>query len=431
MKPGSTLRVIVVLLMLCAPVAAAAQTAEHLSLHDAEQRAAQDHPQLRAADYNARAAGEAVRDVRSAYFPSVAASLTGTEAETGSRIAAGGLNNPIILDRFAYGLSFAQMVTDFGRTRALVQTVDLRSDAQRQIVSTRRADVLLQVDRAYFNSLRAQAVQKVAEETVNARQAVVDQVTAQAASGLKSGLDVSFAQVNLSQAQILLVQARNDLDAAFLSLSAAMGSSEFKTYDLVDEALPPEPLTDRTALVGQALRDRPDVAAQRLSQQAATKFADAQSSLWLPTVSLVGAFGAAPYRQIGLNGHYSALGVNLSLPVMTGGSIAARRAQAAFTASSEEQRLHDLENTVSRDVTTASLDVQAAYRRLNLARQLQAHATDALDLAQTRYDNGLGSIVELTQAQLNKTQADIEAATARYDCQIRTAALKYQTGALK
>ena len=431
MKYGSRARVGVALLVLCAPVSAAAQTAEHLSLADAEQRAVQNHPQVRAADYSARAAGEAVREVRSAYFPSVSASLTGTEAETNSRIAAGGLNNPIILDRFAYGLSVSQMVTDFGRTRALVQTVDLRSDAQRQLLSTRRADVLLQVNRTYFNSLRAQAVERVAEETVSARQIVVDQVTAQAASGLKSGLDVSFAQVNLSQAQILLVQARNDLDAAFLSLSAAMGSSESKTYDLVDEPLPPQPSADGTALVAEALRDRPDLGAQRFSQRAATKFADAQSSLWLPTVSLVGAFGAAPYRQIGLNSHYSALGVNLSLPVTTGGFIAARRAQAALSASSEEQRLHDLENTVSRDVRTASLDVQAAYRRLDLARQLQAHATDALDLAQTRYDNGLGSIVELTQAQLNKTQADIESATARYDCQIRTAVLKYQTGALK
>lgn len=431
MKQGSSLQTGVVVLVLSVPLAATAQTAEHLSLHDAEQRAGQNHPQVRAADYNARAADQAIREARSGYLPYVSASLTGTEAETGSRIAAGGLNNPIILDRFAYGASFAQMVTDFGRTRALVQTADLRSDAQRQILSTRRADVLLQVNRAYFNSLRAQAVEKVAEETVTARQLVVDQVTAQAASGLKSGLDVSFAQVNLSQAQILLVQARNDLDAAFLSLSAAMGSSEPKTYDLVDEPLPPEPSNDGTTLVAEALRDRPDVAAQRLSHQAATKFADAQSSLWLPTVSVVGAFGAAPYRQIGLNSHYSALGVNLSLPVTTGGFIAARRAQATLSASSEEQRLHDLENTVSRDVRTASLDVQAAYRRLDLARQLQAHATDALDLAQTRYDNGLGSIVELTQAQLNKTQADIEAATARYDCQLRSAVLKYQTGDLK
>jgi outer membrane protein len=428
---GWTRRTAMTIGLWCAAGPAMGQTAQHLSLQDAEQRALSNHPMVRAAEYSAEAADEAVKEARSAYFPAVSASMTGTEAEAGSRIAAGGLNNPIILNRFAGGLSFGQMLTDFGRTRALVQSVDLRADAQRQGINNRRADVLLQVDRAYFISLRAQAVAKVAEETVNARQLVVDQVSAQAASGLKSGLDLSFARVNLAQAQILLVQARNDLEAAFTALSAAMGRSDYTTYDLADEPLPAEPPADGAALVAQALRDRPDIATERLSQQAALKFADAQSSLWLPSVSVVGAFGAAPYRQIGLNSRYSAVGVNLTLPVTTGGLIAARRAEAALAASGEEQRLHDLENAVARDVRTAWLDAQASFRRLDLAQQLQAHASDAMDLAQTRYDNGLGSIVELTQAQLSKTQADIEAATARYDCQIRTAALKFQTGAFK
>lgn len=415
----------------CAASPVMGQTAQHLSLQDAEQRALSNHPLVRAAQYSAEAADEAVKEARSAYFPAVSASMTGTDAESGSRIAAGGLNNPIILNRFAGGLSFGQMLTDFGRTHALVQSSDLRADAQRQEVNDRRASVLLQVNRAYFNALRAQAVEKVAVETVTARQLVVDRVTAQAASGLKSGLDLSFARVNLSQAQILLVQAQNDLESAFTALSAAMGSSDYTTYDLADEPLPAEPPTDGAALVAQALRDRPDVATEHLSQQAALKFADAQRFLWLPSVSLVGAFGIAPYRQVGLNDHYSAIGVNLTVPVTTGGLIAARRAEAALTASAEEQRLRDLENAVARDVRTAWLEAQASFRRLDLAQQLQAHAADAMDLAQTRYDNGLGSIVELTQAQLSKTEADIEAATARYDCQIRTAALKFQTGALK
>ena len=372
-----------------------------------------------------------MKEAKSAYFPVVWASTTGAEAASNSRIAAGGLNNPIILDRFAAGLSFGQMVTDFGHTHALVQSVDLRADAQRQGVNNQRADVLLQVDRAYFSSLRAQAVEKVAEETVNARQLVVDQVTAEAASGLKSDLDLSFARVNLSQAQILRLQAQNDLESAFTALSAAMGNSDYTTYDLADEPLPAQPTTDIAAMIAQALRDRPDVAAERLSHQAAVKFADAQSSLSLPFVSVVGAFGVIPYRQAGLDNSYAAIGVNLTLPVTTGGLFAARRAEAALNASGEEQRLRNLENAVARDVRTAWLDAQASFRRLDLAQQLRARAADAMDLAQTRYDNGLGSIVELTQAQLSKTEADIEAATAQYDCQIRTAALKFQTGALK
>ena len=72
-----------------------------------------------------------------------------------------------------------------------------------------------------------------------------------------------------------------------------------------------------------------------------------------------------------------------------------------------------------------------AFLRLDLTEQLLSQASDAADLAQARYDIGLGSIVELSQAQLNKTRAELEQATARYDYQTRTAALRFQTGALK
>jgi outer membrane protein len=323
------------------------------------------------------------------------------------------------------------LIPDFGRTHDLVQSFGLRADAQRQDVEDRRADVLLQVDRAYFNALRAGSVQRVAQDTVNARQLVVDQVTALAASNLKSGLDVSFARVNLSEAQLLLVQASNDVQATFTALSAAMGVSDFTAYDLADEPLPTPPPADSAALVAQALRERPDVISERALGQAASKFAHAERALWFPSISAVAAAGLAPYRQTGLNGRYSAVGVNVNVPLTNGGLFSARGAEASLRARAEEQRLRDLENRVVRDVRTAWLDVQASFLRLDLTEQLRSHAFDAADLAQARYDIGLGSIVELSQAQLSKTRAELDQATARYDYQTRTAVLRFQIGALK
>ena len=423
--------VAILLVAVLGPASSARGQQVPLTLEQAEQQALGNHPQIRAAQYSAQAAGERVKELRSPYYPVATVSVTGTEAQSGSRIAAGGLNNPIILDRLAGGIAVGQLVTDFGRTSALVQSGLLQADARREAVSVRQADVLLQVDRAYYNALRAQAVAKVADETVAARQAVADQVSAQAASGLKSALDLSFAQVSLSEAQILVVQARNDLQAAFASLSAAMGSAAVATYELVEQPMPSESSEDETALVSRGLRDRPDLAAERLTQRAASVFAEAEGAAWRPSVSMVGVFGAAPYHELGLSGQYSALGVNVSVPLSNGGLLSARRAVASLAASAEQQHVRDLENVVSRDVRMASLDVHAAFRRLELAQQLQSHASDAADLAQARFENGLGSIVELTQAQLNKTRADIEAATARYDCQIRNAVLKFQIGEVK
>jgi len=419
------------ILAVAAAAPLAAQTPRRLSLKDAEQEALANHPQVLASQYTAQAGAADVREARSAYFPTVFGSVTGADAQSGSRIAAGGLNNPIILDRLATGVSASQLVTDFGRTRDLVKSSTYQADALQQDAVVGRADVLLRVDRAYLDALRANALLRVAEETVRTRQLVVDQVSALAASGLKSGLDLSFAKVNLAEAQLLLLQAQNDQQGGFATLSAALGSPQGASYDLADEPVPPAPPTDSGAVVAQALHDRPDVAAERFAQESAAKFADAERALWFPTVAAVAAAGIAPYHQAGLNDQYSAVGINVNVPLTNGGLFSARHAAASYRALAEEQQVHELENRVSRDVRLALLDAQTGFQRLDLTNQLLAQATEALDLATSRYDLGLSSIVELTQAQLNKTRAEIAQASARYDYASQVAALRFQMGELK
>ncbi|MCU1383016.1 MAG: Outer rane efflux protein [Acidobacteria bacterium] len=424
---------IVVCAALLSSVAATllAQTVAPLSLREAEARALQSHPQVLASEFVAQATAEVTREARSAYFPAVYGSVTGAEAKDGSRIAAGGLNNPIILDRVAGGVSFSQLLTDFGRTSDLVQTASLRAEALRQNVATDRADVLLRVDRAYFSALRAQAILRVAQETVRTRQLVADQVGALAESNLKSGLDVSFAKVNVSEAQLMLLQARNDQASAFAALAAALGQRDAPEYALSEEILPPAPPADEAELVAQALRERPDVAAERLVRESAMKFADAERALSFPTVSALGAAGLAPYGQVGLNSNYSAIGINVTVPLANGSLFSARHAEASLRARAESERLRDLENRVTRDVRVALLEAQSGFQRLDLTNQLLEQASQAEDLADARYNLGLSSIVELTQAQLNKTRAEIEQASARYDYQARMAALRYQQGTLR
>jgi outer membrane protein len=409
-----------------------AQTPPRLSLKEAEQRALAGHPDIAGAQAAAQALQQTVREVRSAYWPGIFGNVTGAAASPdGTRITAGALNNPSIFDRFATGVIASQLVTDFGRTSDLVQTQKLRAGAQEQDVSLVRAEVLFDVDRTYFDVLRAQAVERVAMQTVDARQLVLDQVTALANSGLRSGLDLSFARVNLSQAQVLLVQAQGDVQSAFASLDTAMGAPQTSSYELVDEPLVAPSADGVSVVIAQALRDRPDVAAERLSARAAAKFADAERALLLPVVSAVATAGVTPYRDSALGEHYSAAGFNVTVPVFNGGLYSARHAEAVYRTQVTDAALRDLENRVARDVTLAWVQTRTAYRRVDLTNQLVAQASDALDLAQQRYTIGLSSIVELTQAQLNKTQADIDSASARYDYQSKTAALRFETGALR
>jgi outer membrane protein len=419
------------LLAILASTGASAQQAQTLTLQEAEKIAVQNHPRVQAVQFLAKAASEQVREARSSYYPTAVGSATGVKAENDSRIAAGFLNNPTVFSRFSDGLAVNQLVTDFGRTYELVKSSNLHAKAQAENVTTARADVILRVDAAYYGVLKAQAVLRVAQETVKDRQLVADQVGALAKNQLKSGLDVSFANVDLARAQLLLVQAQNDLQSSFAELSTALGYSDQKTFQLAEQPLPAAPPTDISTLIQEAMRDRPELISQRLDVDSAFSFATAERDLWFPTLSAVGVTGLVPYREAPLPSRYAAAGFNLNIPIFNGHLYDALRGQANAEARAQEQYLRDTQNVIVREVQKAWLNAISGYQRLSLTDQLLDEATKAFNLAQSRYQLGLSSIIELSQAELNKTQAEIDQASAKYDYQIDISALNYQAGQIR
>jgi outer membrane protein len=410
--------------------AVAGQEAQTLSLKEAEGIAVQNHPLIQAAINIASAAKSQVTEQRSAYYPTANGSVTAVDSENNSRIAAGGLNNPIIFEREANGLIVNQLVTDFGRTHELVKSSNLHAQAEQEQVVTSRADVLLGVDRAYFGVLKAQAVLSVAQETVKDRQLVADQVGELEKNKIKSGLDLSFAEVDLAQAQLLLVQARNDLDSSHAQLSAALGYGDQRTFQLAEEPLPPAPASDFGDLLQQALQNRPELISMRLDTASAHSYATAERDLWFPSISAAGAAGLTPVGANQLAPRYAAAGVNVNIPIFNGHLYGALRSEANSRARAEDQYLRDLQDRIVRDLRTAWLNSNSAFQRLALTDQLLKNATDALDLAQARYKLGLSSIIELSQAQLNLTQAQLESASSKYDYEAQLSVLNYQVGAL-
>lgn len=411
-------------------VSASAQNVQKLSLHEAEQIAIQNHPQIQAAINIAAATKSQVTEQRSAYYPTAYGSLTAVDAENNSRITAGFLNNPIIYERYANGLTVNQLVTDFGRTQQLVKSSNLHAQAAQENIVNTRADVLLNVDRAYFGVLKAKAVLSVAQETVKERHLVSDQVTELERNKIKSGLDVSFANVDLAQARLLLIQAQNDLDTSYAQLSAALGYGDQRTFQLTEEPMPPSPPADFSDLLRQALQNRPDLISLRLDTASAHSYATAERDLWFPTVSAAGSAGLTPVGANQLAPRYAAVGANVNIPIFNGHLFGALRSEANSRARADDQYVRDLQDRVVRDVRTAWLNANSAYQRLAVAEQLLKSATDALDLAQSRYKLGLSSIIELSQAQLNMTQAQLESASAKYDYQAQLSVLSYQIGSL-
>jgi outer membrane protein len=407
-----------------------------LSLADAEAQALKNHPQVLAAQNEASAMGQQVVQAKAPYFPVVAGDVTGSGANQQARIGAGFLTDSRIFDRIGQGINFSQLVTDWGRTPNLVASAKLRAGASQQTYQATRYDVLLRVNQAYYSALRAQATIKVAQQTVAERQLIVDQVTALANNKLRSELDVTFVDVSLSQAKLLLIQAQDQEQEAFAELTRAIGAQQNAVYVLSEQPLPPSPPQAPESLVAQAFAARPELSGMRLERDAAYKFERAERDLSYPTVSVVGVGGYIPLiDQITLPraipNEYAGAAVDIHIPVFNGHLFTARREEARYRALEADQRVRDTEATIARDVRTAWASASTAYHRLDVSAQMLRQATLALSLAQGRYDLGLSSIVELTQAQLNQTQAEIENLSAKYDYQSQYAALQYTTGALR
>ncbi len=405
--------------------------AQKLTLQQAQTIAIQNHPQIQAATQLARAAAAQVTEVRSAYYPQATGALTGAEAQSDSRIAAGLLNSPSIYDKFAGGAAVTQLVTDFGRTHQLSKSSNYHAQAQQETVVTTRADVLLRVNLDYYNTLKAQALLQVANETVKNRQLVSDQVTQMAKSSLKSGLDVSFANVDLSRAQLLLVDAQNNLQASYAQLSDALGYQDERTFQLMDEPLPGAPPPDVDPLVAEALQNRPEIVSQGLDVKSAQSYATAERDLWFPTIEGVGVAGLVPYREEPLPSRYAAAAFNVNVPIFNGRLFNALHTEATARATAQQQLLRDLQDRIAEDVRTVWLNVNSAYQRLAVTEKLLMEATQAFDLAQARYKLGLSSIIELSTAQLNLTQAQIDLINAQYDYESQTADLSYQLGRMR
>jgi outer membrane protein len=402
-----------------------------LTLKEAETLVSRNNPQITAARLQALAAQQVVRETRSSYWPTATANVTAVDSQTNSRIAAGGLNNPIIYERAAGGATVRQLITDFGRTKNLVASAGFSAKAEDQNSLATREQVALAVDQAFYGVLQAQAVLRVATGTVGNRQVVVDQVEALAKSALKSDLDLSFAQVNLAQARLLLLDAQNNEKGAQATLAALLGYVTPQEFDVVDEpAATLAPPANLDELIQHAVNFRPELQSMNFQYQAAEKLKTAERDSLFPTISALGAVGGTPVRDYHLSPWYGAVGGNIEIPVFNGFLFSAREKEADLRAQAVQQRFVDLRNAIAKDVRTSWLNANTAYDRLDVTNQLLKQANLALDLAQTRYKLGLGSIVELSQAQLQQTQAEISQSQAGYEYRLALAVLRYQIGGL-
>jgi outer membrane protein len=216
------------------------------------------------------------------------------------------------------------------------------------------------------------------------------------------------------------------------TLSTALGYSDFREFELTEQAPTTNIVTgDVSGLVQTALSRRPELLSLRDDRDAAQRFARAERDSRLPTLNAVGVAGYAPWHNSHLDDDYAVGGVQMNLPIFAGGYYVAKQREAELKARADDEMLRNLENNVIRDVRIAWLDVNDALEQLQTTEELAANAADGFMLAQARYQSGLSSIVELSDAQLNLTSAQIAETNARYNILIQQANLSYQIGMIQ
>lgn len=416
------------------PSSAAPPPANMLTLPQATAVALQSHPQIAAAQDTAASAGQHITESRAAYYPTVDGEITGAQGLYESRLGAGSLSSSLLFNRFGSGLQITQLVTDFGRTKNLVAQSQYQAQAAVQNTQATIYDVVLGVNRGYFGVLMAQAYVTVADETVRARQTLTDQITALANANLKSQLDVNFAAVNLSEAKLLLIRSQDAVEQAYTDLARALGQEQVVHYNLAVVASPGTPPASAEPLIADAIQNRPELRNVQLQLQGAQSFEQAEADLSRPSVSFIAVGGGLPYLgqdpRVAPYG-YEGAALNVDIPIFNGHLFSARRQAAHYETQATGERLRNLRQQVERDVRAAWISVSTAYQRIPVTEEFIKQAQLALVLAQGRYNLGLASIVEITQAQLNLTQAQIENVSATYDYQTAYAQLQYTVGSLR
>ncbi|HTZ94956.1 MAG TPA: TolC family protein [Terriglobales bacterium] len=410
-----------------------------LTRTQAEQLAIKNNPRVSVGRLLALAEHQVYRETRSAALPNFNGAVTAVDAEEGSRIGAGALTASRVLEHAGTGVTLSQLITDFGRTANLMSASKLREKAQNANALATTEDIVLATDQAFYNALQAQALLKVAQQTVTTRQSVEHQVDELTKNKLKSTLDLAFAQVNLSQAKLLQLDAQNNVDATIAALTAVLGFDKQIQYQLVEENEElPAPPPDVDVLTDLALKQRPDLQALSYNQQAAHKFQRAQHDQLYPTIGALGIAGYTPVRPDCTDGcfpnyfissWYGAVGVNMSVPIFNGFLFTAESSEANYRAKAAAETTRDLRDAVVRDVRTAWLSAGTAFQRVGVAAELAKEADLGLNLAQSRYQLGLGSIVELSQAQLQQADAAIGYVNAQYQYRLTLSTLNFEIGA--
>jgi len=406
-----------------------------LTLEQAVRTALEKHPILQSSEFAVQSAEARVKQAQSSYYPQVGGSAVQTNGSLRTNALfrpSGTLIEPNQSD-VNVGVTASQLIYDFGQTKYRVESQRAdRARIEKEAVA-RRADVVLGVQRTFLSVLKRQRLVQIADETVRERDTIKQQVDTLFRNQIKSKLDLGLVQVQLSDAEFAVIQARNDLSSAFAELNHAMGVEGVSSYELEDvsvEVTRPDLLD---SLLSEAQSQRPELLALKERVRTAENRIKAASSQHYPILQAVGSAGDTEHisnRPLLQEGGWWGAGAIVSVPFFTGFLIQNQVAEATTQRREAESIYLALLQDIQLQVKENFLAVVTLIQQVKVAQQQVAIGREALGLARQRYKLGLSSIVEVTQSEVAVTAAETRLAETQYNAKIAEAQLRYAVGGI-
>ena len=408
-------------------------------LIDVIEQALCHNPQTRKAWATARQQASQMGQAESAYLPSISLSMPISRSQN---TAGGGISNGVPVQaggnirpentRIAPTLSINYLLLDFGGRAARVEAARQALEAANWTHAATLQNVLFSAIQAYYQLFAANAALEAAEATVNSTKKALEAAAFRYEIGAAALGDKMQAQTTHAQAKVNHRTAAGNARSALGALATVMGlkpsdSMKFEPPSLTGPV--PEREKDVQSLIDQAKLSRPDLAAaeaQVKASEAAILQAKAGS---LPTLSLVGNY--TYFETVGVSNISSwAVGVQVAMPIFTGFNntyqIHSAEEQVEIQAATRDQ----LEQSVVQDVWQAYYTLEATRENLANTQELLDSATAAERIALGRYEEGVGNIVEMLNAESNLANARYQYVQAHYNWRIGKARLAQVLGRL-
>jgi outer membrane protein len=408
--------------------AALAQTLPTRTLEECVAIAIERQPTLGAAEANVEAGRQRVRQEIAGYLPQISGSASANRNMTSAAQKTGlpGTGTSQQYSYYAAGFSLSQVLFDFGRNLDAIQSAQALRDSLAADADTQRETIIRDVKQAYFDLLAARRLRDVAEETLRSNQRQLDLARGRYDVGFATKLDVTRSEVLVANTELDLLTARNAVLVAEQTLRHAMGLTEPLDFDLVDvlEATPVEIPEQRALAI--ALEHRPELVSIRAQIRAADETASARWKEHLPDVT-----GGAKYNWSGSTSplksswNYGAL---VNVPLFSGGLIDARVGEARANALSLGFQEQSLKQDVALEVRRATLDLARAREAITVSERAREQARENLELAEGRYQAGVGNVIELTDAQAQRASAEAEYVRSLYGFHTAVAELERAIG---